>query len=112
MGGDASGPGATTPLAVELRLPTTIGTRFDGLEEGNSHDFAQPSTLDVFGEIALQRVMAGHLVELAALFVEPHPQPALLVEDVGHVWSNSMPMAAMCCLRVAVERPLALAASR
>jgi hypothetical protein len=49
FGGDASGPGATThhlpgirsvePLAVELRLPTTIGARFNGLEEGNSRDF-------------------------------------------------------------------------
>jgi hypothetical protein len=27
------------------------------------------------GEVALQRVVAGHLVELAALLVEPHPEP-------------------------------------
>jgi hypothetical protein len=29
--------------------------------------------------------MAGHLVELAALLIQPQPEPALLVEDVGHV---------------------------
>ena len=28
--------------------------------------------------------MAGHLVELAALLMQPHPETALLVEDVGH----------------------------
>ena len=27
--------------------------------------------------------MTGHIVELAALLVEPHPGPALLMEDVG-----------------------------
>jgi hypothetical protein len=42
-------------------------------------------TLDVFGEVSLQRVVAGHFVELAALLVEPHPEPALLMEEVGHV---------------------------
>jgi Hemerythrin HHE cation binding domain len=30
-------------------------------------------------------VAAGHLVELAALLVEPHPEPTLLVEDVGQL---------------------------
>jgi hypothetical protein len=39
--------------------------------------------LDVFGEIALQRVVAGHLVEFAALLVEADPQPPLLAEDVS-----------------------------
>ena len=46
---------------------------------------AQLGTLDVFGEVALERVVARHLVELVALLVEPHPRPALLVEEVGHV---------------------------
>ena len=41
--------------------------------------------LKVFGQIALQRVVAGHFVELAAFFVQSHPQPPLLVEDVGDV---------------------------
>src|SRR5262249_23686930 len=140
--------------------------------------------IDIFGEVALQRVTAGHLVELAALLVQPHPEPALLVKDVGDVqtagsrnpanvntmtpisersrspmtvsvsmersssppssavstgvlpfpsfwrgaftesaglcsstppvtrWSKSIRTAAMCCLRVAVDRPLAFAASR
>jgi hypothetical protein len=55
---------------------------FDGQEEGDPPRFAQSRTLDVFGEVALQRVVAGHLMELAVLLVEAHPQAALLVEDV------------------------------
>jgi hypothetical protein len=39
----------------------------------------------ILGEIALERVVAGHLVELATLLVKPHPQAPLLVEEVGHV---------------------------
>jgi hypothetical protein len=34
-------------------------------------------------------MVAGHLVELAALLVEPHPEPPLLVEDVAHVQAAS-----------------------
>jgi hypothetical protein len=30
-------------------------------------------------------VVAGHLAEPAALLVEPNPETALLVKDVGHV---------------------------
>src|SRR5262245_34864111 len=81
--GDASRLGATAhhlpgvdavePLTVELRLPPAVGTNLDGLEERNSPSFAQPGTLDVFGEVALERMVAGHFVELAALLVEPHP---------------------------------------
>jgi hypothetical protein len=41
--------------------------------------------LEIFGQIALQRMTAGHFVELASLLVEPHPQSPLLVDDVGHV---------------------------
>jgi hypothetical protein len=73
------------PLTIELRLPTTIRATFDGLEQGYPPGLGQPRTLDVFGEVALKRVVAGHLVELVALLVEPHPEPPLLVEDVGHV---------------------------
>jgi len=56
---------------------------FDGLEEGDPPCFAQSRMLDVFGEIALQRVVTGHFVELAALLVEADPQPPLLVEDIA-----------------------------
>jgi len=58
---------------------------FGGLEEGNPTGLGQAGALQVLGQVALQRVVAGHLVELAALLVEPHPEPPLLVEDVGHV---------------------------
>jgi hypothetical protein len=74
---------AVEPFAIELRLPTTVGANLDGLEEGDRRGFAQLGMLDVFGEVALERVMAGHLMELAALLVEPHPETPLLVEDVG-----------------------------
>jgi hypothetical protein len=73
------------PLTIELRLPTTIRATFDGLEQGYPPGLGQPRTLDVFGEVALQRVVAGHFVELATLLMKTHPQPPLLVEDVGHV---------------------------
>src|SRR5262249_51681010 len=53
----------------QLRLPTPIGAMLDGLEQGNPRDLAQPSLLDVFGQISLERVVAGHLVELAAWFL-------------------------------------------
>jgi len=53
------------------------------MERGTPPRFAQPGKLVVFGEVALERVMTGHIVELAALLVEPHPEPALLMEDVG-----------------------------
>ena len=79
--------GAVEPFAVELRLATAVWPILDGLEQRHPPSLGQPGTLDVFGEVTLQRVMAGHLVELAALFVEPHPEPALLVEDVAHVHS-------------------------
>src|SRR5215468_6641798 len=73
------------PLTIELRLPTTIWAIFDGLEQGDPSGVRELGTLKVFGEVALQRVVAGHFVELAAFFVESHPQPLLLVEEVGHV---------------------------
>src|SRR5262252_2542051 len=65
-------PKALEPLTVELRLPTTIRAVFGGLEEGDPSGLREVGTLKVFGQIALQ----GHLVELAAFFVEPHPEPA------------------------------------
>src|SRR5215467_9957205 len=151
---------------------------FYGLEEGNPTGLGQASSLQVLGQVALQRVVTGHFVELAALLVEADPEPPLLMEDIADVqaagggdtckrehhdadqgavaqphngfrfngaqqvagllgrqhglalaellargftesaglcsstppvtrWSKSMRMAAMCCLRVAVERPLA-----
>jgi len=46
---------------------------------------AKVGLVDVLGEVALERVVAGHPVELAALFMQPQPQPPLLMEDVGHV---------------------------
>ena len=58
---------------------------FDSLEERDPPCFAQSRMLDVFGEIALQRVVTGHFVELAALLVKADPQPPLLVEDIAHV---------------------------
>ena len=73
------------PLTIELCLPTTIRATFDGLEQRDPPSLGQPGMLNVFGEVALERVMPGHLVELAALLVEPHPQPSLPVEDVSHV---------------------------
>jgi hypothetical protein len=60
---------------------------FDGLEEGDPPCFAQSRMLDVFGKIGLQRVVTRHFVELAALLVEPYPQPPLLVEDIADVQS-------------------------
>ena len=66
------------PLTIELRLPTTIRATFDGLEEGDpSAGIRKLGTIKVFGQIALQRVVAGHLVELAVFLVEPHPEPPL-----------------------------------
>src|SRR5215813_7901019 len=95
LGCDAGRLGATAhhspsivsvePPTIELRLPTTIRAIFDGLEEGNPTGLGQAGALNVLGEVALQRMMAGHFVELAALLVEPHPEPPLLVEDVAHV---------------------------
>src|SRR5262245_6537423 len=82
---DAGRPGVTAhhtpsivsvePLTIELRLPTTIRATFDGLEEGDPSGVREFGTLKVFGQIALQRVVAGHFVELAALLVQPHPEP-------------------------------------
>ena len=65
------------PLTIELRLPTTIRATFDGLEEGDPSGIRKLGTIKVFGQIALQRVVAGQLVELAAFLVEPHPEPPL-----------------------------------
>jgi hypothetical protein len=59
-------------------------------------------TLKVFGEVALQRVVAGHFVEFATLLVEPHPQPPLLVEDV---LSLSMAARRKCSMRSRALRP-------
>jgi hypothetical protein len=73
------------PLAVELRLPTAVGAVPDGLEKRGPSCLGQPGTFDVLGQVALQRMMAGHLVELAALLVESHPEPPLLVEEVANV---------------------------
>src|SRR5262249_14439718 len=73
---DARRPGATAhhspsivsvePLTIELRLPTTIRATFDGLEEGDPSGVREFGTPKVFGQIALQRMVAGHFVELPA----------------------------------------------
>ena len=68
-----------------LSCASLIRATFDGLEQGDPSGVRELGTLKVFGEVALQRVVAGHFVEFAAFFVESHPQPPLLVEDVGHV---------------------------
>src|SRR5262245_53704002 len=54
---------AVEPFPRQFRLPAPIGAMLDGLEEGSPPRFAQPSALGVFGEVALERVVAGHLVE-------------------------------------------------
>ena len=61
------GVDAVEPFPRQLRLPTSVGTMLEGLEEGDLPKFAQPGPLDVSGEVAIERVVAGHLVELAAL---------------------------------------------
>lgn len=43
---------------------------------------------DIFVEILLQSVMAGHLVLLAALLVQPHPTPAPLCVIVLHLLAD------------------------
>src|SRR5215475_7347026 len=67
--GDAGRPGATAhhspsivsvePLTIELRLPTTIRATFDGLEQGDPSGVRELGTLKVFGQIALQRMVAA-----------------------------------------------------
>jgi hypothetical protein len=52
---------------------------------GDMPGLARPRTLDIFGKVALQRVVTGHLLELVALLVQPHPRPPLLVKYVDHV---------------------------
>src|SRR5262245_54709045 len=56
------------PLTIELRLPTTIRATFDGLEQGDPSGVRELGTLKVFGEVALQRVVAGHFVVTCRLF--------------------------------------------
>jgi hypothetical protein len=73
------------PLTVELRQAPAVWPILDGLEEGDPPGVCELGTLEIFSEVPLQRVVAGHLVELAALLVEPHPEPTLLVEEVGDV---------------------------
>src|SRR5215831_20590111 len=46
------------PLTIELRLPTTIRATFDGLDQGDPSGVRELGTLKVFGEVALQRVVA------------------------------------------------------
>jgi len=42
-----------------------IMSRLDGLEEGDPPSIREPGTLYIFSQVGLQRVVAGHLVELA-----------------------------------------------
>ena len=42
----------------------------------------EPAAVDVVVQVGLEVVVAGHLVPLAALLVQPHPQPPVLDVDV------------------------------
>src|SRR5262245_60513824 len=77
--------GPVEPHTVEDCLPTAVGAVPDGLKKRGPSSLGQPCTLDIFSKIAFERVVAGHLVELAALLMQPHSETALLAEDVGHV---------------------------
>jgi hypothetical protein len=46
-------------VAVMVTMNLVRSAVLDGLEEGNPRDFAQPGTFDVFGEVPLERVVAG-----------------------------------------------------
>src|SRR3546814_10485896 len=43
---------------------------------------AQLTPVDIGGQIVLKIMVAGHFVLLAALFVQPHPETAVLHENV------------------------------
>lgn len=58
------------------------GAAAEGAEEGALWIADETGAGDVGGQDLLERVMAGHGVMLAALFVQPHPQPAVLRVDV------------------------------
>jgi len=69
---------ALEQLAVAWCFATPVGVIFDGLEEGSRPASASGARSMYSGEIVLRSAMRGYLVELAAFFLEPYPQPVLL----------------------------------
>jgi hypothetical protein len=57
----------------------------DGLEEWNPRRFTQPGTLGIFGEVALERVVARHFMELAAFSWSRTQSRRCWWKMIGHV---------------------------
>lgn len=71
------GAGLGQGIAAEL-----AGAAPDRLEQEGVRLLAQAGALQVVTEISFEFVVAGHLMPLAALLVQPQPEPALLHEHV------------------------------
>src|SRR5262249_55985954 len=89
-------------LAVAWCFATRLGAVFDGLEEGSRPASSSGARSVYSGEVALQRVMKGYLVELAAFFLEPYPQPVLLWK----IAPTFMPQAAQMRANVRAIAPI------
>src|SRR5688572_19751363 len=86
-GRDAGTLGAAANHRVSLGLAHRLLAQrarvaSDAREQEPFRRSTEAGALEVLGEIALQVVVAGHLVILAVLLVQPHPEAALLRVDV------------------------------
>ena len=88
--GDAGalGPAAHHGMGLTRRDSTAgqplMATAGPGGDRGKQRGFrlmAEPARIEIGVQIGLEIVVAGHLMTLAALFVEPHPEAALVDED-------------------------------
>ena len=67
----------------------------------------QPAPVDIGVEVGLEVMVAGHLMPLAALLVQAHPQPSALGEHVLHLHAGRRPDAGEAIDHEADQRPIA-----
>jgi len=87
FGLDAGGLGTVLDHAVSVRLGEgsarkPLGAAADGAEQRPLGIIADPSLVDIRGQVAFKIVVAGHGVGLAAFFAQTDPEPPAFRVDV------------------------------
>ena len=55
-----------------------------GREEGAIRLVLEARAFDIFGQVFLKRVVAGHFMALAAFLAQTHPEPVAFVKEIGN----------------------------
>jgi hypothetical protein len=81
--------GASSALALrglrECDIPAVLALRHK--RSATDRIVAQAGAVKIGGEVFLKVVMIQHCVPLAALLAQPHPEPAVLREDI---WAREL----------------------